>query len=1050
MSSPVFSSSMLPIITTKKIHLSSKEKKVEVDFALNIPTTPQYRRMILSSPIASMYYFYFMILDDSSAGLLQGLKDPNTRNYLISSLYRGQTSTIVRDKAMKIVRFEEILQAHRTIEYGATDLSGDRNNEFRSSITIEYDPKAPESFPPVSIRYEDLSTQNLHLVCFIDLDLTGARPPHAANNNINYDLLLTRDTDTGRLDVPKEISSYYINDPSNSSQIVPYHGPVHYHGPNNPAPDGYIGWMAGHADGEMGSKLETVRTPNYKITSDLKVFEDQITNSNTGQSTSGPSWSSDMLLPGSNLRTEVKHNNLIKHSSELIEGMHEHSANHLLRNPNIIDYESQNTAYINYATNPGNIESEPTLLGSSHHGFAISINFLDLVKYRSRLGYLLDFHYKNNNNKFVENCLTQSKIKDMAFFRYRVVNNPYEINERQSTIYSKYDENEYGTYIISSSDRDVFSDEEVGGTFKHRLLEAETELGEIEEVEILQASPQGLPDGGRLMLPAPEFSRQFIVKDIDLFHNVNYGKYSYIVKIVLDDGIEKVITSLHAQNKSIISQYQKFLHNAEIPRKQRENREDDEGNYDYAALKFTESFRSKESNIRIVAKAILQYARMKEFLTGILHSDMGEEMENLARMLNLEAGNLHHLREFSHILQEMSNSIKSILSSGVDLSSKIFPQNYPSYLESVTGGNLKSIEITSKTNVLAKAIAKDTVVADFNPIPESSGPSGNFSTFLEALSRLSNGSFVMPSQFVAIDTMPYNALLGIGLVTGEDKSDVRRKRKRKRKYLSGPFAKRKAKAKKQSSNRGKGNVLIKLKDYNIMSPIKKTNMNIKMEYLVNSQLKDEKDESPGQAKKPDSFYPYAAQRYFGGITLGLSGGTVNLYRGYIPQIQEMLDFVQPGLSSEVKKSICDSVYKEDDRDFFIDEVERRYKDLVNLRAGLGVFYDYAHNLLLARELLSTSRRYNITFEDKFKDDVNPQTQQNLRKTNLFTKHGRALTVVSPKHGPLAVNVGKIRISDKAGNQYANQLKKKKVVCVKMDSNSSTSAPAVNNVAFLEI
>ena len=52
-----YGDSLLPIITTKKIHISSKEKTIEVDFALNIPGDAQTRRMLMSSEIANMYYF---------------------------------------------------------------------------------------------------------------------------------------------------------------------------------------------------------------------------------------------------------------------------------------------------------------------------------------------------------------------------------------------------------------------------------------------------------------------------------------------------------------------------------------------------------------------------------------------------------------------------------------------------------------------------------------------------------------------------------------------------------------------------------------------------------------------------------------------------------------------------------------------------------------------------------------------------------------------------------------------------------------------------------
>ena len=52
-------------------------------------------------------------------------------------------------------------------------------------------------------------------------------------------------------------------------------GGVHYHGPENPGPSGYIGYMANHSDGTMGPKLKLASVPNnivqdYRKQHDIK------------------------------------------------------------------------------------------------------------------------------------------------------------------------------------------------------------------------------------------------------------------------------------------------------------------------------------------------------------------------------------------------------------------------------------------------------------------------------------------------------------------------------------------------------------------------------------------------------------------------------------------------------------------------------------------------------------------------------------------------------------------------------------------------------------
>ena len=73
----------------------------------------------------------------------------------------------------------------------------------------------------------------------------------------------------GNLSIPLFTSIFYISDPSSpADESKPYYGPVHYHGEENPADDGYIGWMAGHNQpGAMGPKLNPRTIRNYKVVS---------------------------------------------------------------------------------------------------------------------------------------------------------------------------------------------------------------------------------------------------------------------------------------------------------------------------------------------------------------------------------------------------------------------------------------------------------------------------------------------------------------------------------------------------------------------------------------------------------------------------------------------------------------------------------------------------------------------------------------------------------------------------------------------------------------
>ncbi|HAI37942.1 MAG TPA: hypothetical protein DCM40_07360, partial [Maribacter sp.] len=52
----------------------------------------------------------------------------------------------------------------------------------------------------------------------------------------------------------------------------PYYGPVHYHGPSTPGPNGYVGYMAGYPGTDMGPRLRSIDIPVRKI-QDFRLVE---------------------------------------------------------------------------------------------------------------------------------------------------------------------------------------------------------------------------------------------------------------------------------------------------------------------------------------------------------------------------------------------------------------------------------------------------------------------------------------------------------------------------------------------------------------------------------------------------------------------------------------------------------------------------------------------------------------------------------------------------------------------------------------------------------
>lgn len=151
--------------------------------------------------------------------------------------------------------------------------------QFRNTIYQQYDidnnviniiPYS-HTFKLDNFAWDDCD--NVSILCFTYFDfnslgLSSAGLTDSAARKLGYmigDLTYDIVTSDGKV---KSTATIY----KDLETGTPYYGPVHYHSQGSPAPDGYIGYMAGRGGDDMGPKLRQVQVPVTKI-QDFRSFQ---------------------------------------------------------------------------------------------------------------------------------------------------------------------------------------------------------------------------------------------------------------------------------------------------------------------------------------------------------------------------------------------------------------------------------------------------------------------------------------------------------------------------------------------------------------------------------------------------------------------------------------------------------------------------------------------------------------------------------------------------------------------------------------------------------
>ena len=190
-------------------------------------------------------------------------------------------------------------------------------------------------------------------------------------------------------------------------------GPVHYHGPENPGPKGYIGYMAGVVGNDMGPLLTAVPIQN-SIIQDFREIK-ELEKISFDYSLFSNSWF--------NQKTTEKLQNNINGLKKLADR----------DNPYLKDTDDIEMAIVKSLSNSKNTsvfgDFYSAMDGSGNTRYGFNINIKEAIKQNTVFPKLVDFLFETSEDS-VDELLDQKLIKELKIYRHRV----YEENPADPSV----------------------------------------------------------------------------------------------------------------------------------------------------------------------------------------------------------------------------------------------------------------------------------------------------------------------------------------------------------------------------------------------------------------------------------------------------------------------------------------------------------------------------------------------------------------------------------------------------------------------------------------
>lgn len=739
-----------PIIRINRAHISQTDNfslKIRIDYSLNL-TRPGFNGTkdvitdYLNSPEArDGVNISFMVLDDRNESLVREFFNyPSLINTMLNRHSDDRFARFDETGGWQSIPLRDALLQSSDLELRTTvtDMGGESHYETYNFIEFEY--RLHDFFsnivPGQSVFQEtagtDLSSLDntslkagLHLVAFMEMPYMTyiqslVNTPEELKSfpitEMVYERLL-QPTGNGALRPPQSRKIYFINDNNpDFSNIngLPYTGPAFF-------TNGF--WYAG-TDGNIGPRLQIRVVPNTKVSVDA------------------PPLASESLLPAFNqsLRQEVgqdledyirsnQSTSLFTSRSKIAELMVADSIAAMSHKKNhFIEPWSYKHTWITAVDDE--VDGQ---LGSSYNCI-FGIKYYDLIKNNTSFGGLMDYHYglqDRRSKDIVRDIYKKTKIMNMRITRRRLSHDAFNNNDQCAPTYTDFEENQSNPVIIQTADYStpgidflvagIRKVQNAQASIEEVRLNLEVDENSTQENTINELTREEI-EQGTFVTRSDLLTRSFMIKDYELYYNLDHGKYTYDVEVIIKDGsrelLEEYISKLRTAIRGYSSQIA-FLSAAVIrnPAGQIE-----QGFYDYQVRRFFGVTAGDAVAFASRVNRLLQDINTSVyFLTGRVpfpgHSQQpGTEFFEMISRLDPRSGTTRV--EDMEFLREESNKILSSLE-GL-LESAFLKQKSPkpsSYVEvhvpNATANNSSFIFAKAKTGIIHDAEDTSKLVTDF-------------------------------------------------------------------------------------------------------------------------------------------------------------------------------------------------------------------------------------------------------------------------------------------------------------------------------------------------
>lgn len=759
-------SELLPPFAIRKIVIS--EDKATLSCALMRPREINYENWLGSSEFNSYIKYYFIAAPSLSAGEIAKFYYPQDRVRLLHfiSQFHGPRTEIsswelalgprtdndagrqamnpFNLKGYTALTLEEILQGQHFAKDALTatetieptdpyllDNPENYNTSFQVSVELLNDPF--EGRNPTH-------TDQLNIMAFAQLDIRKLKEDFglasftglsSVGSDLIYEKCLVRSRlgQQGNLHlvVPEERRVFFTADGS------AYNGPAHYHGEQNPGPNGYVGWMSGPSTGDMTNRLllEVRRVPNRKVIS--RLFVHRALNPAGFALTENTAYSG-YIGTG---EQEASDPGAVVFGDEIIRTLRSQMGQTLsLGDDQFSKYQDKlkelstlalKRGQLNLAlsnTTAEDLSWVSTANGEPYHGSLFVVRLDDIISSNSRFGYLYSLHESakgETSSGILKSMLSMSLIRDFSIFRRRLTNLPVGNNSVSTAKHEIYDNNNAEEYIIQTIS--IFRNRRGPNRSDGNVMLASrtNEKARIWERSVSTTEPH----------------RVVILHDYDLFNNIHTGKYEYVIDITLEDGIQSFLAEKHTQFKRAIKSFSTYVKEASQPYQDYtqsgyyngsqfaggladqllRDESGTTGNYNHSIGDFTAAFKERSDNLRERSDNVASlYTEIYYILTGLEQFDSAD-IKELKNSLLAKNTTLESLEFFLDLCLKLESRLGSILNSaGTDIRDTL---NLGSHRRNVSLGIRhpdKIINLRGSAKVLARAVDKNSLFVSPDPI----------------------------------------------------------------------------------------------------------------------------------------------------------------------------------------------------------------------------------------------------------------------------------------------------------------------------------------------